>query len=58
MTIDFDSELEEREKLFKDFLRQARLFLCKAQEIIRPTDERYDILMDIMDPIEEMIIKQ
>ncbi len=46
---------ENREKLYKESLRQARICLCNAQEIVRPYDERWQKLNELLEPLEEMI---
>jgi hypothetical protein len=43
------------EQKVKDLLKQARLLILDAQFIIRPTDERWKLINEIIEPLEEMI---
>lgn len=49
---------EERERAYKEELRLARLHLLNAQVIIRPYDERYTQIEEILESLEQMIIKR
>lgn len=42
-------------KEIKQKLKEARLKLIEVQEIIRPLDERYKIIDEIVAPLEDMI---
>jgi len=49
---------EEKEKICKDSLRQARLFLNKAQDVWGASDSRWQELNEIIEPIEELIMRK
>jgi hypothetical protein len=48
---------EQGETRVKQLLREARLKILEAQTILRPTDDRWFVLDDLLSPIEEIIIK-
>lgn len=43
------------QKETKEKLKEARIKLIEFQEIIRPTDERYTIINDIVTQLEKII---